>query len=283
MASHSTIVLFSDVDGTILDHDTYAEGGAWPGLRAAEAEGAPVILVSSKTAGELRVLSRSLGVRHPFIAENGAAIFVPEGYFAGCPPGAIRRGGEWMVELGEPRVRVVEALRAAARAAAVPVSGFADMTPREIAAETGLPLPAARLAADREWDEPFRVIAEDAEARRRLRHALSEAGVDVVSGGRYDHAMIGGDKGRAASRVAEWFKRAHGELVTVALGDALNDVPLLQWADEAFIVRSPSAARTQEVLQRVPTARVTVEIGPTGWATAVTGVLAAHRQSRTER
>ncbi len=74
-------LIFTDLDGTLLDHDSYTFDAALPALNALSKRAIPVIPVTSKTCSEILDLRRVLKNTHPFVVENGAAIFIPIKYF----------------------------------------------------------------------------------------------------------------------------------------------------------------------------------------------------------
>jgi mannosyl-3-phosphoglycerate phosphatase len=268
-----SLIIVSDVDGCLLDGDTYAPGAAVEALQVLSDHDVPLILCSSKTAGELRLLQRRLGIEHPFICENGAALHVPSDYFPFEIPGSVHANGYEIVRFAGPHDEVVSALRRAAHAASTELQLFADMTASSIAGDTGLTRHEAELAKAREHDEPFRMRAPGSFERGRLVELLATEGVQVFRGGRYDHAVMNADKGRAVMALRRLYRRAYGPLTTMGLGDALNDVPLLRCVDVPVVVRSGSEALTREVHERVPWAEVTDAVGPAGWhATVVKAV-----------
>ena len=175
MGRSPTYIVFTDVDGCLVDHSTYSFQEAAGTLARREARGVPVVLCSSKTRAEIERLQQELGTAHPFISENGGAVFVPDGYFPFDLPGAKRIGGHDAIELGRPYAEVVELLRRAATKAGVSVIGFSDMTVSEVAQDCGLSLPAARLAKLREYDEPFRILDGDPVGKARLFRGLSSS------------------------------------------------------------------------------------------------------------
>ena len=75
------LLVFTDLDGTLLDHDDYGFAAAQPALSQLRALHIPLIPVTSKTLAEMRLLGRQLGIQHPLIVENGSVICLPEGYF----------------------------------------------------------------------------------------------------------------------------------------------------------------------------------------------------------
>ena len=112
------LIVFTDLDGTLLDHHSYSWRAASPAMAKLAANGIPLIFNSSKTAAEMRHLQNAMGIRAPFIVENGAAAVIPAGCLGRtegrrprstpvCTPATLRRG-----HLSEPRVHWI-ALRLA--------------------------------------------------------------------------------------------------------------------------------------------------------------------------
>ena len=80
VSSMSNLLVFSDLDGTLLDHVDYSFEAAQPALNALKGQGAKLILASSKTADEIEDLRSKMGFSHcPAIVENGGGILPPNG------------------------------------------------------------------------------------------------------------------------------------------------------------------------------------------------------------
>jgi predicted mannosyl-3-phosphoglycerate phosphatase (HAD superfamily) len=77
------------------------------------------------------------------------------------------------------------------------------------------------------------------------------------------------DKGVGVDLLRLLYARATGRLISIGLGDALNDVALLRAVDVPIIVRNDETAATPRLLAKVPTARVTGAAGAAGWAEAI--------------
>jgi mannosyl-3-phosphoglycerate phosphatase len=263
-----TPIVFTDLDGSLLDRDTYSWEPARPALERLKRHRIPWILVTSKTRAEVELWRRLLGNTHPFVVENGGAAYVPGGYFPMPIPGALPRDGYDVVEWGARYEDLVAGLEDASRASGCRSVGFHQMTAEEVAAACDLPIEQARLAKQREYDEPFQIVDHDRTGQ--LLAAISEQGLRWVQGGRFYHVCGNNDKSRAIKLLRDLFERVRGHVITIALGDGLNDAPLLNAADIPIIVRSPSAAA---LARRVPGGILTECQGPEGWNEALAGKL----------
>ena len=70
------LIVYTDLDGSLLDGTTYSYEPATPALAALREQGIPLVLVSSKTRAEMEPLRQRLDHRDPFIVENGGAVAV---------------------------------------------------------------------------------------------------------------------------------------------------------------------------------------------------------------
>jgi predicted mannosyl-3-phosphoglycerate phosphatase (HAD superfamily) len=99
-------------------------------------------------------------LRHPFISENGGAVYLPRGAFSSSSDAAEQSAYD-VLAFGAPHQHVIEALRRTAQTLRIEVRSFNDMPVQEVADECGLSLAEARLAQLREYDEPFRILEAD--------------------------------------------------------------------------------------------------------------------------
>jgi mannosyl-3-phosphoglycerate phosphatase len=264
-------IIFTDLDGTLLDERDYRWTAARPALRALARARWPLVIVTSKTHAEVEPILLALGRREPFAVENGGAVYIPNGYLPFIPEGATReRGGWYKVILGTARSRLVKTLSIAAHQANVPIRGFSQMTAREVAERTGLPLDDARRALRRQYDEPFVILSETARAWSRLRNQIERQGFGTTRGSRFFHITGKSDKGVAVARLIGWLRRALGpNWRTVGLGDCPNDIPLLSAVDQPILVARPGHRYDAETLGAVPRAQRAGGVGPAGWNRAV--------------
>lgn len=265
-------VIFTDLDGTLLDHATYSFGPALPALRIIRERGIPLVICTSKTRGEIERYRRKLDNSHPFISENGGGIFVPTGYFAPLPlPSGVcsdSSGDYAVIRLGALYPALRRAL-AELKSEGFAITGFGDMTVAEVAGITGLTMEEAALATEREFDEPF-IFEGDDESAEMLEGAVRAKGFHLTMG-RFFHIMGDSDKGKAFDIIAGLYRKKLGGICTIALGDSPNDIPMLAKADCAVLVKKPGGEYDRRI--DLPNLVRADGIGPAGWNTALHAIL----------
>lgn len=262
-------VIFSDLDGTLLDSQSYTYQNAKNALRVLSRKKIPLVFCTSKTRAEVEFWNRKLGNHHPFITENGGGVFVPVGYFPWRVAPSAGRDAYKVIEFGAPRSELIKALEDAGRQTGCRIRAFYRMTPLEIAAMSGLPLKQARLAAQREYSEPFDILAGD---HSPFLKAIEERGMQWTRGGRFYHISGGNNKGVAVRWLTEMYRKALGSVITAGLGDAPNDIDFLNAVNIPVVVRSAFA---MAVHRAAPGSLVTSGRGAAGWNEAVLEIVSA--------
>jgi mannosyl-3-phosphoglycerate phosphatase len=267
-------VIFTDLDGSLLDHDTYSWAEASEALSLCRQKGVPVVMVSSKTGAEMAVLAAEMVLSAPFISENGGGVFVPGKAFDRPLDGTVYQNGFWKYALGAPYAELVSALHQIREELGWDIRGFSDMDAGEISRRTGLGPREARLAAQRDFDEPFVVLGQAKPDMEPLVRAARKRRLRVTAGGRFFHLHGASDKGLAMEKVIGWYLASGREVTAVALGDSPNDFSMLERAVYPVLVRSRRAF--PELREKIPRLMVTDDAGPKGWNRAVLDIL-SHR------
>jgi mannosyl-3-phosphoglycerate phosphatase len=272
----SRYLLFTDLDGCLLDGDTYSFEKAQPALHALRAEKIPIILVSGKTRAEIEPLRERLDHHDPFIVENGAAIFVPSDTFAFPLERSRRRASYHVIELGTPYALLRDVLRQIEEAVGTPLQGFGDLSVDEVMATTGLAREDALRAMLREFDEPFLVNGPPKLIEEICRQIVTR-GLSWTRGGRFFHLTGNNDKGRAADILLRCYKRQGrlldqlDDLESIGIGDSLNDLPLLLKVDHPVLVQKSNGVYDPDI--NLPNLIRAPGIGPAGWNAAVLELL----------
>ena len=270
-------IIFSDLDGTLLDNDTYGWKDSEPALDLCRRLCFPVILVSSKTRAEMEKIVRELSISAPFISENGGGIFWPSKTREKPPTGVCLDQGLWRLSLGSSYTHLTESLREIRDELGWRIRGFSDMTVEEISRLTGLDIERSRLAAKREYDEPFIVSGLDPGDRERLSEVASNRGLTVTEGGRFFHLHGSNDKGRAMEILVLWYIHSHEHALSIALGDSPNDFPMLERADYPVLVRSQR--EFPMLKKKIPRLMITNLMGPKGWNAAILELLGGKEEA----
>jgi mannosyl-3-phosphoglycerate phosphatase len=266
------VVVFTDLDGTLLDHFTYSFDAAVPALRLLKEKAVPLVICSSKTRKEIEYYREKLHNHHPFVSENGGGIFIPRGYFAFevlCPGFSVSDENDYkVIRLGAAYPDLRRAMEEL-RTEGFPVKGFGDMAVAEVAELTRMSLEEAAAAKERDFDEPFIIEGEHAETPR-LVDAIRARGFTHTRG-RFHHLMGGSDKGKAVSILSELYRKKLGDISTIALGDSPNDLPMLEKADFPVLIEKPGGG--WDPLIDAPNLIRADGVGPEGWNRAVLKLL----------
>ncbi|MDI6797433.1 MAG: HAD-IIB family hydrolase [Desulfatibacillaceae bacterium] len=261
-------MIFTDLDATLLDENTYSYKDAAPALAACKKAVAPIVLVSSKTFAEMVPLHSELSLISPLVAENGGGIFFPAGV-TDIPKNCVRHDSSWFrLDLGTGYKRLAKALCEIQGETDIALEGFSSMDEQRVSLLTGLSLAQAKLAKLRYWDEPFVAPALSPQDRARLKKAAAARGLNITGGGRFFHLHGGSDKGRAAALLKSWYRRQNPDARFAALGDSDNDIPMLEQAD--FPIFVGSKGKLPESPANLAASAIP---GPKGWNSEVLRLL----------
>ena len=267
-ANQKPLAIFSDLDGTLLDHRSYSFAPAQDALAEAARGHVPVILASSKTAAEIAPLRSDLGLEGwPAIVENGAGL-LPAGASDACDGRQAENvGGRQDV------LRRLESLPIALRKR---FAGFTEWGTAEIARRTGLSMAEAERANTRAFSEPGEFTGDSTDFAHFVA-ALAERGVQAQRGGRFVALSLGADKAQRMREVLALLGFAsRAETYVLALGDGENDIAMLEFADLGVVIANPAHAPLPRLASE-QAGRIlrTRSVGPAGWNACVLAVLRA--------
>ena len=258
------LILFTDLDATLLDHYTYDYQPATAALHLLKQFHIPLILTSSKTFDEVMHWRKVLDLSDPFIFENGGGIAFPPDFPILLPELPTVQDLK-ILFLSPPYAEIVAIVRQLKTRFSF--RGFFELTPEEIARRTGLPLEAARRAKNRLCSEP--IIWEDSEAHlKQFKQILNSNNLQVIRGGRFYHVLGNStNKGVAVQKVIHLFSEWEGfKRVSIGLGDSPNDLPMWQAVDIPVAVQRPNGQYTSPLPENTIKAPAK---GPEGWNQAV--------------
>ena len=262
------LLIFTDLDGTLLDHKSYSAKPADRLIATLSAQAmADIIPVTSKTYSELLWLKQDVPLPFVFcVTENGSVIHGPADYFP------INGEPSPVVTLGVPYQEILNQVAAVPAALRRHITGFADMSVEQIADATGLAFDDASRAKDRQATEPFLWSGSDSELGA-LQAIIGEAGLRIQRGGRFYHLTGHATKDQAMNFIVKSIagQRPDCDIISVALGDGPNDLAMIEAADFGVIMPNPDGVTIESSKAHVRTAS---RPGPEGWVRAVTEIMA---------
>ncbi len=246
-------VLFTDLDGTLLDTGGRLGARAEKTLARLRALGVPVVPMTSKSERELRAWLEILEAGGVGVFENGAGLVTPEG--VEILPSAV------------PVARLRGILDRVARRSGIRVVPLDELTDASLQALTGLSADAVTHARCRAWDLPFLAPEGGDDALEEELGRLEN--VRLVRGGIFWHLCGRHDKADAVTRLRELFGRPGR---AVGLGDAPNDAGFLAAVDVPVVVPGETGPEAR-LMAALPGVRVAPTPGGAGWAAAVDALL----------
>ncbi|MGK7912056.1 MAG: HAD-IIB family hydrolase [Synechococcus sp.] len=261
------LLVFTDLDATLVDHQTYSYEAALPAIARLKQFGYPIVFNSSKTTAEQQQLRAELDIQAPFVVENGAAVVIP--------PGSLNNPNESDPHteiFGSPYEDIVQTLADLRQQYGYTFRGFSDLEAAELADITGLPLQGAIAAKQRLGTEPL--IWEDHESLySKFVSQLADRKLTTTRGGRFRHVMSNTDKGKALNWLATLYRNTYPDVdwTVVALGDSPNDLEMLRVANIGVLIPNPH--RPPFEVTGVNSLVRPQSTGPAGWSEAIAAIL----------
>jgi mannosyl-3-phosphoglycerate phosphatase len=262
----SSGVVFSDIDGTLIDIFTGQFDTTIKLVKELREYGIPLVFCSSKTEAEQVELRKEANVSDPFIVENGGAIFIPFGYFEDISnyelSHKVREIGNFQViELGKPATQIKSALQGIRDSSQLKFKALSDLSIQEISDMIDMSPDAVSRMIQRKYGETIVEIKDD-----DLPHFVTiveQLGLKVIFGGRFFDITGGNDKGVAVKILVDLYRRKYeGDVVFFGIGDSKNDESMLKFVDFPMLVQRPD--RTWHKL-KVDGLNKLNGIGPEGW------------------
>ncbi len=252
------LVVFTDLDGSLLDHNSYSWQPAQEWLNRLSDAQVPVILTTSKTAAEVAELQQQLQLtQHPFIAENGALIGLPDSW----PSRDASSNGHI---IGSEYQEIRHILTHLRQRYDFEFRGFGDVNVQQVIDWTGLSPEGAKLAMQREASEPLIWFGNELDFARFNKYLQAEK-LSLTRGGRFWHVMgVEAGKGPAVHWLSEQYRvRTAKPIISIGLGDGPNDIGMLNATDYSVIILGHHDHPIQ--LEKEKHVFRTSQHGPEGW------------------
>jgi mannosyl-3-phosphoglycerate phosphatase len=219
---------------------------------------------------EIEEYRKRLKNGHPFVSENGGAVFIPKDYFSF--PFSHEREWEryFVLELGTFYPQIIRALEFIKKETGIQIRGFHDLSEKDLASLSGLSREEAALAKKREYDEAFLIEGGEKETKI-IQKKIRERGLNYAWGGKFHHILGKNDKGKAVEILKKLYRKEFSSIWTVGMGDSLNDLPMLSAVDHSFFLKGEEEPSPE--ISAVKNLVLLEGAGPQAWNRAILRVL----------
>ncbi len=253
-------IVFTDLDGSLLDLKSYSYYKSEAAVQSLKKDNIPIVFCSSKTKCEQLFYQESLGLRHPFITENGSAIFIPKRYFKRKIPYHTFVTDDYeVISLGKSVAEIRAFLDTFRKEFELKFTCFADIPPEEVSMLTGLDVRSARRAMMREYSEMLlsgavNQVFYNALALKDLR-SIKDSKFETIVGAK-------ASKGAAVKILKYLYEREFERIRTFGIGDSINDIEMLEEVDDAYLVQRPEGSWSAIEMADL---KKMLGVGPVGW------------------
>ncbi len=265
------LLVFSDLDGTFLDHNSYSFGNLKSYLREIKNK-TFLIFNTSKTFSEILYLNRSLDLNNPFIVENGACIFFPSGYLD-----SLELNSNYFKHRGYLGYKLaIDNLEKFNQDLYLLKKNYKfqfynELSNRKISEITNLSINEVKRSKERLFTNPIRWNDSMDKIPSFKSDVISIFGdCKIYEGGRFIHILKNYDKGKALRKFIEIIKPSlNYNFITVSLGDSENDICMLESTDYSCIVK---AEKNKISLKKKNNIYFSKTKAPNGWQESLENV-----------
>ena len=249
MIDFSSLWVVTDVDGTLMDH-SYDLTPAKETIKLLQELSIPIILCTSKTAAEVKVIRKELNLTDPYIVENGAAIH-----------GETLKRVNGEIILGEKYEKLENILSSISNEINYDLQPLNNISDQEATELTGLKGHSLDLMRDRHLSMPFLNPPENKEEDINI--CCKRFGVEIFKGNRMSHMLsINSNKGKAIKALKKYSNNPNIQII--GLGDSPNDLPLLLNSDYKIVIPGPDGPNL-ELLEKLNHHKFILATEPNGY------------------
>ena len=228
--SKKKILIFTDLDGSLLDKVTFKFDDVKDYLKKLISRGIIIVLNSSKTESELLDFNEQNYFDFSFISENGSSIHglnkihhnLPQKVFMGRSKDEIQK--IYNKNIGSDLKNKI--------------TYILDLKIEEQQKILGLPLDKISLATKRMHSIPIQFKGNEIEKNNFIKN-INQIGLTAQSGGRIINICDNTNKSKAMSKALRLIRKELGdEIITIGVGDNENDVEMIKQTDYPCLVKN---------------------------------------------
>jgi len=227
MKKKSSIIIFTDLDGSLLDRDTFKFDTIKEYIKSLINDGIIIIPNSSKTEKEIEKFSMELGIALPYISENGSAIHRLNLINQNFPNKIIlSREKDELIKIFDSKVP--EKIRNKCHL-------ISKMNKKKQEQIFGQKEDKLRDVLSRNYTLPLLFNGEKKEKNKLLK-ILNKNSLTLQEGGRVSNLCDNVNKVKSMNKVIKILKKTEDKIKTIAVGDNYNDLDMLKNSDVPCLV-----------------------------------------------
>ena len=251
------ILIFTDLDGSLLDRDTFKFDEIKDYIRQLISKGIFIIPNTSKTEKEILEFNSDLGSSLPFISENGSSINGLNLLNKDLPQELIlSREKEILLEIFKKTVSPNLQNKC---------KWLSEMDTRNQSLILGLEHKKLKMALDRKFTLPF-IFNGNKNQKKELSKIIKNKGLFLQEGGRVIHLTDRVNKAKALKVFVRFYKKNNKNVKTIAVGDNYNDLDMLKTSDFPCLVFNDKFTLDEIPINNLIT---TNKPSPEGWADVI--------------
>ena len=227
MEKKFTIIVFTDLDGTLLHRDTFKFDAIKGYIKSLVNKGIIIIPNSSKTEKEIEKFNNELGVELPFISENGSSIHGLNLINVNFPNKIIlSREKEELLEI------FINKVPEQLRNKCIQIFKLSKNKQEKIFGQKDDKL---KDALNRKYTLPF-LFEGDKNEKNKLLKILNSSLLTLQEGGRVLNLCDNINKVKSMNKVIKILKKTEDKIKSIAVGDNYNDLDMLKNCDIPCLV-----------------------------------------------
>ncbi len=256
--SKKKILIFTDLDGSLLDKETFKFDVIKDYLKELISSGILIIPNSSKTESELLDFNKQYNFDFSFISENGSSIYGLNKIDQSLPQRVvISRSIDEIQKIYDANISLDLKNK---------ITPILELEIDEQQKIFGLPLNKLSLATKRMHSIPIQFRGTETEKNNFIKN-IGEIGLTAQSGGRIINICDNTNKSKAMSKAVKLIRKKLGnECITIGVGDNENDIEMLKQTDYPCLVKNENFDSS---LINIDNLIKSSEPSPLGWADVI--------------
>ena len=220
-----TLLIFTDIDGTLINNDTFFEGKNIEIAETLHEHNHILIYNSSKTFDEIVNMQKKFNTSFPFICETGGGIYYKNLFTQASDE--LREGYSIMYESKKIEMFKKIIKEEVQKNFKNDLDMFDDLCLDEKSRLSGLKDNDLHLASKRDFSILINWKSDDGRYSK-FKSVLHGHGLKLIKGGRFSHICASHDNGQAVKFFLNQIKLSgmYNKILTIGIGDSTNDLEM---------------------------------------------------------